>query len=244
MVLTDARMWASSVPAQHFGDNLTRRNRIPFHGNRGEAEPIDRSTDDREQDRDLSGRAKAAEYGLYIRSYHVSYRRVMDIAGTVADQLSSNDPRPAKRLHALSSAEKCNSEAVRGSVRVECVRSLPPPEELIMARVLPVATAEFGREVLFSPIPVVVDFYADWCGPCRVMTPVLEHYAAAYDGAVKFAKVDVDKEPDLACHYDVSSIPTLLFFRDNQLSDRMTGLPAAALMRAKLDALTQQPAGR
>jgi len=82
-----------------------------------------------------------------------------------------------------------------------------------MARVTPVSTAEFGREVLFSPTPVVVDFYSDWCGPCRVLAPVLEQYAAAFDGAVKFVKVDVDNEPEMAGHYGVSSMPTLLFFR-------------------------------
>jgi thioredoxin 1 len=129
-------------------------------------------------------------------------------------------------------------------VPVEYGRYPPTPEEWIMARVTPVSTAEFGREVLFSPIPVVVDFYADWCGPCRLLAPVLEQYAATFDGVVKFAKVDVDVEPDLTSHFDVSSVPTLLFFRDGQLADRLAGIPTAVVMRAKLDALTRQPTVR
>ena len=67
-----------------------------------------------------------------------------------------------------------------------------------MKRVQNVTAADFGREVLFSPVPVVVDVYADWCGPCRSLAPLLEKYAELYAGEVKFVKVNLDEEPEVA----------------------------------------------
>ncbi|MBN9121381.1 MAG: thioredoxin [Planctomycetes bacterium] len=112
-----------------------------------------------------------------------------------------------------------------------------------MQRVQSVTAAEFSREVLFSPVPVVVDVYADWCGPCRALAPLLEKLAERYAGAVKFVKVNLDEEPEVAEVYRVEAVPTLLFFRNGQFADRVTGIPPAQAMLAKLDDLARRPEG-
>jgi thioredoxin 1 len=110
-------------------------------------------------------------------------------------------------------------------------------EDFGMSLLTSVATAEFGREVLFSPTPVVVDFSADRCGPCRVLAPVLERLANRYSGKVRFLKADVDADPELAEHYGVSTIPTLLLFQHGQLLERYEGLSELKSLVAKLDRL-------
>src|SRR4030088_717388 len=76
--------------------------------------------------------------------------------------------------------------------------------------------------------PVVVDFYADWCGPCRMMTPVVEQLAAEYAGKLSIGKLDVDVNQDLAIRYGVMGIPTLGLFRDGKMVDRLVGYPGGA----------------
>jgi thioredoxin len=106
-----------------------------------------------------------------------------------------------------------------------------------MKRVRELTAAEFSREVLLSPVPVVIDVYADWCGPCRALAPLLEKYAELYDGEVKFVKVNLDSEPDVAGAYRVEAVPTLLFFQDGELRDRITGIPPVESMLTRLDDL-------
>jgi thioredoxin len=84
---------------------------------------------------------------------------------------------------------------------------------------------EFEADVLKASEPVVVDFYADWCGPCRMMTPVVEQLAAEYAGKVTIGKLDVDANQDIAIRYGVMGIPTLGLFRDGKLVDRLVGFP-------------------
>ena len=86
----------------------------------------------------------------------------------------------------------------------------------------------FEADVLKASEPVVVDFYADWCGPCRMMTPAVEQLAGEYAGKVTIGKLDVDVNQDIAIRYGVMGIPTLGLFRDGKLVDRMVGYPGGA----------------
>ncbi len=90
--------------------------------------------------------------------------------------------------------------------------------------------ANFGQEVLQSEVPVVVDFWAPWCGPCRVVGPVIEELADEFKGQVKVAKLNVDDSPRTAQMFAVRSIPTILFFSEGKIVDSVIGaLPKPAL---------------
>jgi thioredoxin 1 len=87
----------------------------------------------------------------------------------------------------------------------------------------------FGQEVLGSGVPVLVDFWAPWCGPCRMVAPVLEELANDFDGKVRIAKVNVDDNQELAMQFGVQSIPTFIIFKDGKIADRMMGaMPKSA----------------
>jgi len=95
----------------------------------------------------------------------------------------------------------------------------------------------FESEVLKSDIPVVVDFWAPWCGPCRMMAPVMERMADKYAGRVKFCKINVDENPGIAARYQAMSIPLLVFFRNGQVVDRSVGAITDSQLKIKLDSL-------
>ena len=92
-----------------------------------------------------------------------------------------------------------------------------------MGEPVAVTTDTFEEEVLNSEVPVLVDFWAEWCGPCRQVAPVMDQIAQEYEGAVKVAKVDVDAESALAGHFGISSIPTIAFFEPGEQPKAVVG---------------------
>ena len=89
----------------------------------------------------------------------------------------------------------------------------------------------FDNEILKAQIPVVVDFYADWCGPCKMMSPLMEKLSGEYEGKVKFCKVNVDDEEELAIQNKVQSIPLFVLYKDGQVIDKAVGARAEDEMR-------------
>ena len=95
----------------------------------------------------------------------------------------------------------------------------------------------FDEEVLKSKLPVLVDFSADWCGPCKMMMPIVDKMAEKYDGKIKVGKVNSDEENQLAAKYNIMSIPSFLLFKNGELVDTLTGAMPADTLASKLDSL-------
>ena len=93
-----------------------------------------------------------------------------------------------------------------------------------MENVISINDTNFESEVVNSSIPVVVDFWATWCGPCRKLSPVVDDIAQAYEGKVKFVKVNVEESIETAKKYSISGLPSLLIFKNGEAVERMTGL--------------------
>lgn len=114
-----------------------------------------------------------------------------------------------------------------------------PEQTKPLDRPIVVTDSTFAKEVLQSPIPVLVDFWAPWCGPCRIIAPVLEQIAQKYAGKIKVAKMNVDENSFIPMQYYIQAIPTLILYRAGQPVDKIVGaLPGPALERRILAHIT------
>jgi thioredoxin 1 len=100
---------------------------------------------------------------------------------------------------------------------------------------LALTETNFSEEVLRSSVPVLVDFWAEWCGPCKMIAPILDEIAQEYDGRLKIGKVNIDEQQALASQHGIRAIPTLLVFKNGQVADQIVGLRSKRDLKANLD---------
>ncbi len=106
------------------------------------------------------------------------------------------------------------------------------------ANITTLTQSNFATEVLQSTSPVLVDFWAEWCGPCKALGPILDELAEEYNGKVRIGKVNIDEYQELAAQYRISSIPTLLLFKAGQVAEQLVGLRSKKDLKASFDRLT------
>ena len=109
-----------------------------------------------------------------------------------------------------------------------------------METVTTISGSKFQDEVVRSTLPVVVDFYADWCGPCKIISPVIHKLSEEYQGKVKFVKVDTDANQELAMQFGIMSIPTVMFFAKGKVEDIVIGAVPSTVLKSKVDALLKR----
>lgn len=103
-----------------------------------------------------------------------------------------------------------------------------------MSNVISINQQQFGTEVLQSPMPVVVDFYATWCPPCRMLAPMLDKFSNEFAGRIKFVKINSDEEPELSNRYDVTGLPTIMLVENGKVIGKFAGLPKEDSFRDEL----------
>jgi thioredoxin 2 len=142
------------------------------------------------------------------------------------------DPDLIRRCQRCGTANRVPAD--KAHRRARCGRC-GTPLETGPTRPLSATEGSFDTDVLRSPLPVLVDCWAAWCGPCRALEPVIEALAERYAGRVRVVKVDVDDSPGIASRYGVQGIPALLFFSDGRLVDRMVGLQPRQAIEERLE---------
>lgn len=106
-----------------------------------------------------------------------------------------------------------------------------------MSNVLHVSTQDFDQEIGNAQGVSLVDFWAEWCGPCKMIAPVVDQVAEQYNGKVKVAKVNIDESAELATKFNIMSIPTIVFFKDGQTVDKITGVTSLEVLAQKIEEL-------
>jgi thioredoxin 1 len=132
-----------------------------------------------------------------------------------------------REQHFLSGYQRCDENHF-----VNTVKACTFVKKFFMA--LYVTDNNFDQEVLQSNIPVIVDFWAEWCGPCRMISPIVEELGKQYEGKVKVAKLNVDENPNSAIRFGIRNIPTILFFKNGQVVDKQVGAVPKRILEEKL----------
>lgn len=130
----------------------------------------------------------------------------------------------------------CNFFHFCGSINSETMKS----EIENMKLVKEINSTDFVKEVINAELPVVVDFYAPWCGPCKMLSPVLEKLAAEFNGKVKFIKVNVDDAAELATAYNISGVPTVILFNGGKIADTTVGFSTEGSLRSMITKVVEQ----
>ncbi|MBI4662790.1 MAG: thioredoxin [Verrucomicrobia bacterium] len=104
-----------------------------------------------------------------------------------------------------------------------------------LSNIVTLTESNFADEVTKSPTPVLVDFWAEWCGPCKMIAPILDEIASEYDGKLKIGKVNIDEQQHLASQHGIRAVPTLLLFKDGEVADQIIGLRSKRDLKANLD---------
>ena len=106
---------------------------------------------------------------------------------------------------------------------------------MAVANVVVLTGTNFTEEVINSPTPVLVDFWAEWCGPCKMIAPILDEIAGEYAGRLKIGKVNIDEQQQLAAQHGIRAIPTLLLFKDGEVAEQIVGMRSKRDLKANID---------